>query len=60
MGVCRFLEGMVSKLELIAAVSQEKSIADMLGIDGESLLSDEKSFDELHSLFEERFGCEMR
>eukprot|EP00435_Cladocopium_sp_Y103_P068633 s349_g31.t3 len=45
--------GMVSKLELIAAVSQEKSIADMLGIDGESLLSDEKSFDELHSLFEE-------
>lgn len=51
---------MVSKLELIAAVSQEKSIADMLGIDGESLLSDEKSFDELHSLFEERFGCEMR
>eukprot|EP00913_Durusdinium_trenchii_P023037 g21631.t1 len=45
--------GIVSKLELIAAVSQEKSIADMLGIDGESLLSDEKSFDELHSLFEE-------
>eukprot|EP00438_Fugacium_kawagutii_P034380 Skav204885 [mRNA] locus=scaffold2602:212025:223288:+ [translate_table: standard] len=45
--------GTVSKLELIAAVSREKSIADMLGIDGESLLSDEKSFDELHSLFEE-------
>ncbi|CAJ1409614.1 unnamed protein product [Effrenium voratum] len=45
--------GTVSKLELIAAVSQEKSIADMLGIDGESLLSDEKCFDELHTLFEE-------
>ncbi|CAE7209943.1 TY4B-J [Symbiodinium natans] len=45
--------GIVSKLELIAAVSQDKSIAKLLGIDGDSLLSDEKSFDELHSIFEE-------
>ncbi|CAE7426235.1 TY4B-J, partial [Symbiodinium necroappetens] len=45
--------GVVSKLELIAAVSQDKSIAQLLGIDGDSLLSDEKSFDELHSIFEE-------
>eukprot|EP00439_Symbiodinium_sp_Y106_P068336 s750_g11.t1 len=53
--------GVVSKLELIAAVSQDKSIAQLLGIDGDSLLSDEKSFDELHSIFEEgaNWGIEI-
>lgn len=45
--------GFVSKLELIAAVSSDPNIADFLGLDGESLLSDESSFDALHALFDE-------
>eukprot|EP00933_Yihiella_yeosuensis_P071994 TRINITY_DN80267_c0_g1_i1.p1 TRINITY_DN80267_c0_g1~~TRINITY_DN80267_c0_g1_i1.p1 ORF type:complete len:787 (+),score=126.05 TRINITY_DN80267_c0_g1_i1:89-2449(+) len=45
--------GSLSKLELIAAVTRDREIADMLGMDGESLLSDETSFDALHQIYEE-------
>lgn len=45
--------GTVSKLELIAAVTRNKDIGDLLGVDGDSLLSDESTFDALHAVFEE-------
>ncbi|CAE8733292.1 unnamed protein product, partial [Polarella glacialis] len=48
--------GSVSKLELIAAVTRETQIAELLGMDGDSLLSDESSFDQLHSIFEAMSG----